>query len=430
MSRPNHPAAPIWTPDSARVHCERCELRFLLFRRRHHCRACGALTCGECSSYFRILAQYGYGDLPVRVCYFCVRKGKAAIELEVKAFNFAEKIIRTCSSRQKMLKYDKQSSIYHIVSCNEFSSIIATLLKAKGDSYCSKSFIQYLSGALEMLIVHSIHAVIVDGKRVLEQIHQLSPLTRISQFSNDKGYSQISWTLKKILERKQDIFLALQNEELVDINEQILTNVSNEQLAFIQKLEESAEKYFEIDCARSTQKRFLVKCKGFLNDSNLQDVIPRQINLDDIDVIIESDLIIDTFDTDTPELALKAFVDHWRFVKASPHVTKEVKDIGKKTLSLLMLSNYKSNFETLRRCRENVDLSLLMSALSQAFRIEQIRKEFSESHSIPSESYLNLLSEMKKKAEYSVKEFEAHDQDKVKFILEHWPSCVKLDDDE
>jgi len=38
-----------WTPDTASDHCLLCGIEFTLFRRRHHCRLCGALVCGSCS---------------------------------------------------------------------------------------------------------------------------------------------------------------------------------------------------------------------------------------------------------------------------------------------------------------------------------------------------------------------------------------------
>lgn len=42
--------APVWVPDSASNFCMLCESEFNLFRRRHHCRKCGSLICGSCSS--------------------------------------------------------------------------------------------------------------------------------------------------------------------------------------------------------------------------------------------------------------------------------------------------------------------------------------------------------------------------------------------
>ena len=39
-----------WVPDSDAPACTSCAKRFTLFRRRHHCRACGQVFCDGCSS--------------------------------------------------------------------------------------------------------------------------------------------------------------------------------------------------------------------------------------------------------------------------------------------------------------------------------------------------------------------------------------------
>ncbi|KAJ3048910.1 hypothetical protein HK097_010078 [Rhizophlyctis rosea] len=42
--------APIWVPDEFALKCMICEHDFSLFNRKHHCRACGKVVCGACSS--------------------------------------------------------------------------------------------------------------------------------------------------------------------------------------------------------------------------------------------------------------------------------------------------------------------------------------------------------------------------------------------
>lgn len=39
-----------WQPDSAVSACVLCDTSFTLFFRRHHCRKCGRVVCGECSA--------------------------------------------------------------------------------------------------------------------------------------------------------------------------------------------------------------------------------------------------------------------------------------------------------------------------------------------------------------------------------------------
>ena len=57
-----------WKSDAASRVCESCGARFTLFRRRHHCRGCGNLVCGRCST--RTVAIAGF-SAPVRVCDSC-----------------------------------------------------------------------------------------------------------------------------------------------------------------------------------------------------------------------------------------------------------------------------------------------------------------------------------------------------------------------
>lgn len=57
-----------WIPDEEGVGCFICHSEFSLIRRRHHCRKCGALVCGNCSDHF----------LPDRVCDSCELQLKEA----------------------------------------------------------------------------------------------------------------------------------------------------------------------------------------------------------------------------------------------------------------------------------------------------------------------------------------------------------------
>lgn len=66
--RPRGP--PIWVPDQLVVACSCCNAAFTLFRRRHHCRACGQIFCGDCSKFTKELNYWGYSG-PVRVCEAC-----------------------------------------------------------------------------------------------------------------------------------------------------------------------------------------------------------------------------------------------------------------------------------------------------------------------------------------------------------------------
>ena len=61
-----------WQPDTP--ECKLCQARFHALRRRHHCRACGIVSCDACAPEKAIVlpAEFGCGSLPQRVCYGCV----------------------------------------------------------------------------------------------------------------------------------------------------------------------------------------------------------------------------------------------------------------------------------------------------------------------------------------------------------------------
>ena len=60
-----------WMRNEESMACNRCGRAFTLLLRRHHCRRCGVLFCGDCSSLRLPLLALGYIE-PVRVCDGCV----------------------------------------------------------------------------------------------------------------------------------------------------------------------------------------------------------------------------------------------------------------------------------------------------------------------------------------------------------------------
>ncbi|CAI5717789.1 unnamed protein product [Hyaloperonospora brassicae] len=69
--RSNGKGPPPWRPDAASASCLCCGNDFSIWtRRRHHCRACGELVCGECSPFSVRLPELGYKGR-VRVCTQC-----------------------------------------------------------------------------------------------------------------------------------------------------------------------------------------------------------------------------------------------------------------------------------------------------------------------------------------------------------------------
>ncbi|OQR94523.1 hypothetical protein THRCLA_08163 [Thraustotheca clavata] len=59
-----------WVPDRASDECMGCQVAFSTFRRKHHCRNCGALVCSSCS---RGRARLNGLEQKSRVCDICQR---------------------------------------------------------------------------------------------------------------------------------------------------------------------------------------------------------------------------------------------------------------------------------------------------------------------------------------------------------------------
>lgn len=59
--------APDWADGEC---CHRCRTQFTMLRRKHHCRACGQVFCGDCSSKSSTIPKFGI-EREVRVCESC-----------------------------------------------------------------------------------------------------------------------------------------------------------------------------------------------------------------------------------------------------------------------------------------------------------------------------------------------------------------------
>lgn len=70
-----------WVPDEDRTECFACHAIFTLFRRRHHCRACGEVFDHQCTSKSKILNSYPkMGEQ--RVCDACFEAKPASSRVD------------------------------------------------------------------------------------------------------------------------------------------------------------------------------------------------------------------------------------------------------------------------------------------------------------------------------------------------------------
>jgi hypothetical protein len=62
--------AGVWVADDEVKVCMCCKASFGLFIRKHHCRQCGSVVCGDCSSNRKFLESSRTGA-PKRICDAC-----------------------------------------------------------------------------------------------------------------------------------------------------------------------------------------------------------------------------------------------------------------------------------------------------------------------------------------------------------------------
>jgi len=73
QSFPKARAVPLWVPDRFSDSCAQCDSFFSFLRRRHHCRQCGGIYCGECSNNSAVIPSSFYGNTHVRLCNSCYK---------------------------------------------------------------------------------------------------------------------------------------------------------------------------------------------------------------------------------------------------------------------------------------------------------------------------------------------------------------------
>ncbi|CAG01108.1 unnamed protein product [Tetraodon nigroviridis] len=78
--------APDWVDAE---ECHRCRVQFGVMTRKHHCRACGQIFCGKCSSKYSTIPKFGI-EKEVRVCEPCFELLNKKAESKAPASGSAE----------------------------------------------------------------------------------------------------------------------------------------------------------------------------------------------------------------------------------------------------------------------------------------------------------------------------------------------------
>lgn len=104
-----------WMIDSERTDCSRCRRRFGAMNRRHHCRGCGDVFCGECTKYrSSVPCLIGHHH---RVCGHCFEKVADQISAEANmAVSISSRRSEPCLNRtqeehQNLSRFSKSKEI-------------------------------------------------------------------------------------------------------------------------------------------------------------------------------------------------------------------------------------------------------------------------------------------------------------------------------
>nr|XP_046241261.1 pleckstrin homology domain-containing family F member 1 [Scatophagus argus] len=72
-----------WIPDQASAICMRCSDKFSVTQRRHHCRKCGFVVCGACSTKRAVIGHI-HPTKCLRVCTICHSSLESSTEAEAQ----------------------------------------------------------------------------------------------------------------------------------------------------------------------------------------------------------------------------------------------------------------------------------------------------------------------------------------------------------
>lgn len=86
-----------WQPDDARGSCNLCDEVFGLMLRKHHCRHCGLLFCGDCANHFMFLSQDKV-KFKFRICADCKDDDVTAENIRVNAGEAVASVTRVAKA--------------------------------------------------------------------------------------------------------------------------------------------------------------------------------------------------------------------------------------------------------------------------------------------------------------------------------------------
>ncbi|XP_018348247.1 PREDICTED: hepatocyte growth factor-regulated tyrosine kinase substrate-like isoform X3 [Trachymyrmex septentrionalis] len=95
--------APAWADGEV---CHRCRVTFSMVQRKHHCRACGQVFCGQCSSKVSTLPKFGI-EKEVRVCEACYEQVNKPSTTQTKDTDLPAEYLKSTLAQQQQIPVRK-----------------------------------------------------------------------------------------------------------------------------------------------------------------------------------------------------------------------------------------------------------------------------------------------------------------------------------
>ncbi|KAL6441864.1 hypothetical protein ACFW04_002339 [Cataglyphis niger] len=95
--------APAWADGEV---CHRCRVTFSMVQRKHHCRACGQVFCGQCSSKVSTLPKFGI-EKEVRVCEACYEQVNKPSATQTKDTDLPAEYLKSTLAQQQQVPVRK-----------------------------------------------------------------------------------------------------------------------------------------------------------------------------------------------------------------------------------------------------------------------------------------------------------------------------------
>lgn len=409
-----HPAAPKWTHNNARIGCERCLRNFSFAIRRHHCRACGALVCTDCSGFSRILPQYGYGETPVRVCIQCNRKHNSQIEAELRAFVLANRVFQKIKS---MPKIDELSEDLKKVSLYTFANALYRLREFSGVPADFLNFVEEIFekfSALQLLeLRNQTNELVYKAYTYLDEME----FSRKRSMSNLEEIGITCNDLLSLVKCRAAIEDAVLKQGSIKVSERIWALKPANYDSLMEKLEFMSSKVLQKETAPQLNNRLMGLCKTRVKEKKLQEQLdslnPKERKRQES---------IETVHRVPTEAFLNIFVKALRDAHANPYVSAEIVELSHQFLAHIVVDSLKENYSVLLRSLDEPGVSALYTSLTQAYRLLSICEEFVDSIDVhPPSRYRSTLKDVCIIAKQKMKEFGQKERAKLLEMLGNWP---------